>query len=208
MQNSTRKIANKLAENISNCMDKNIKIREFRDFLKNYICEEYDLSKLIEKGIAYHYSKLPTIVKMGIEDLAKEGLLKFVTCTSTLLEGVNVQANNIYIYNAKKKYEPLSNLEFWNLSGRAGRMTNDLCGNIICIDFKNDWYDERYSKRNIENVDFKKNKIINSELGSFDLYITKKDEIRENKQNKDKIESYRNLESVLILEKMEGYYVK
>lgn len=208
VQNSTRKIANKLAENISNCMDKNIKIREFRDFLKNYICEEYDLSKLIEKGIAYHYSKLPTIVKMGIEDLAKEGLLKFVTCTSTLLEGVNVQANNIYIYNAKKKYEPLSNLEFWNLSGRAGRMTNDLCGNIICIDFKNDWYDERYSKRNIENVDFKKNKIINSELGSFDLYITKKDEIRENKQNKDKIESYRNLESVLILEKMDGVNLK
>ena len=87
-------------------------------------------------------------------------------------------------------------------------MTNDLCGNIICIDFKNDWYDERYSKRNIENVDFKKNKIINSELGSFDLYITKKDEIRENKQNKDKIESYRNLESVLILEKMDGVNLK
>ncbi|MFR5169998.1 MAG: DEAD/DEAH box helicase [Clostridium paraputrificum] len=204
IQSSTRKIANKLAGNISCSTVKNIKIKEFSDFLKNYICEEYDLSKLIEKGIAYHYSKLPTIVKMGIEDLAKDGLLKFVTCTSTLLEGINVQANNIYIYNAQKRYEPLSNLEFWNLSVRAGRMTNDLCGNIICIDLKNDWYDKRYSKRDIENVDFKKNEIINNELGSFDLYIAKKDEIRENKQNKDMIESYKNLESILVLEKMDG----
>lgn len=204
IQSYTRKIANKLAQNLNYSADKNTKIKEFSDFLKKFICPEYDLAKLIDKGIAYHYSRLPTIIKMGIEDLAKDGLLKFITCTSTLLEGINVQANNIYIYNAEKRYKPLSNLEFWNLSGRAGRMNNDLCGNIICIDLKNNWYDERYSERKIENVVFKKSEIINKELGKFDLYINKKDEIKENKDNKDMIESYKNLESILILEKMNG----
>lgn len=199
---STRKIANSLPQYDIIHNEKNNKRNEFSDFLKKYICKEYDLANLIDKGIAYHYSKLPTIIKSGIEDLAKDGLLNFITCTSTLLEGINVQANNIYIYKAEKQYQPLSNLEFWNLSGRAGRMNNDLCGNIICIDIKNDWYESQYCQRKIEDVEFKKNKVISNELGSFYLYITDKDNIKETRQNKDKIESYKNLESILILEKL------
>ncbi|MCE5221385.1 MAG: DEAD/DEAH box helicase [Clostridium sp.] len=201
---STRKISNKLAKQKNFPKLNIIELDEFSDFLKKYICEEYDLADLIQRGVAYHYSKLPSIIKNGVEDLAKDGKLKIISCTSTLLEGINVQANNIYIYNPKKNTEFLSNLEFWNLSGRAGRMNNDLCGNIICINFKSDWYNSNYARRKIEDIEFKKNKMISEELNQFKSYIENKETIKVNRNNKEVIVCNENLESILLLEKIDG----
>ncbi|EOU1117581.1 DEAD/DEAH box helicase [Clostridium perfringens] len=205
-QSSARNIANAILK--CEIFEKNYNndLKEFSDFLKNYICENYDLANLITYGIAYHYSKMPSIIKIGIEDLAKNGKLKLVTCTTTLLEGVNIQANNIYIYNPKKFNYALSKLEFWNLAGRAGRMSNDICGNIICIDLDKKSCFEEYWDRNIENINFKKNEILIKDVNRFENYLNNK-EISENINKKEKeklVDSYKNLESILILEKMDN----
>ncbi len=199
IQSSTRKIANEIIKDERFCDLDDIDLVEFSDFLKKYICEQYDLAKLITKGVAYHYSKMPSIIKMGIEDLAKKGKLKVITCTATLLEGINIQANNIYIYNPRKKNDWLTNLEFWNLSGRAGRMKNDICGNIICIDIKNDWYEEKYSKKNIENIEFEKHKIFSNDFELFEEYLHNRDIGLSEYQ----IKSFETLESILLVEKIE-----
>lgn len=200
----TRKICNELNEYIRFDYEEDEEVKEFCEFLRSYICKEYELANLVEKRVAYHYSKLPSIIKTGIEDLAKNGKLKFIACTSTLLEGINIQANSIYIFNAKKLYKELSNLEFWNLAGRAGRMNRDLCGNIICIDLDNSEYPEGYSSRNIEKVVFKKDRMLNDNLNDFKEYIVHKKDIQVTRVNKEQLESNQNLESILILEKLEG----
>ena len=203
-QSSTRNIVNEIIKYDEFIPIKDNELNEFSDFLKQYICDKYDLVDLIKRGVAYHYSMIPNIIKMGIEDLAQKGKLKVIACTSTLLEGINVQANNIYIYNPKKNTEFLSDLEFWNLSGRAGRMKNDICGNIICIDINNQWNNEGYFQKNIEDIDFKKNKILSNDVEKFKNYLMDKDSIPNNKENKGIIDSYKNLESVLLLEKIDG----
>lgn len=108
---------------------------EFAEFVELYIHKKYILGDYIRKGIVYHYGKLPGFIRNGIEELASDGKFKIIACTPTLLQGINVPAQNIYIADPKKGDDDLlSNLEFWNLAGRAGRMGFDLNGNIILID--------------------------------------------------------------------------
>ncbi|MCY6483250.1 DEAD/DEAH box helicase [Clostridium aestuarii] len=145
---NTTKLAVDVCEKIfnsGNYDDSNIDVlNEFADFIEYSISKKYLLSKYIRKGIVYHYGKLPPFIRGGIEELAAQGYFKIIACTSTLLQGINLPAQNIYVYNPVKgrgkKKKDLSNLEFWNLAGRAGRMGYDFCGNIILIQNK-EWND-------------------------------------------------------------------
>lgn len=120
----------------------------FAEYIEQFINKHYLLADFIKHGIAFHYGKLPAVIRLGIEELAEKGKIKLLACTSTLLQGVNIPAQNIYIYNPKKNTTQFSSLEFWNLAGRAGRMRYDLAGNVILIDNKS-WEDiDRYDNKN------------------------------------------------------------
>ncbi|MDM0468113.1 DEAD/DEAH box helicase [Clostridium perfringens] len=140
----------------------NKKLNEFADFIENIIDKKYYLGDFIRKGIAFHYGKLPQFIRLGIEELADEGLLRFIVCTSTLLQGVNIPAQNIYVYNPGD----LNKLDFWNLLGRAGRMGNDLVGNIILIQNQSwseiDMYDNKETALEFETESIKREKILNN----------------------------------------------
>ncbi|MGD6796271.1 DEAD/DEAH box helicase [Metabacillus indicus] len=114
---------------------KDERLEEFAEFIEEYISEKYELAMFVRCGLAFHFGSLPPIIRSGIEELFKEGAIKIVCCTSTLLEGLNMPAKNIFIYKPEKgQGKPIDKLNFWNLAGRAGRMGNDFSGNIICID--------------------------------------------------------------------------
>lgn len=102
-------------------------------FIREYIHKEYMLADFIEKGVAFHYGKLPSIIRKNIEELFKNEELKYIVCTSTLLYGVNVPAKNLFIMEPKKDTIPLTKAEFWNLIGRAGRLKKDFNGNIFLV---------------------------------------------------------------------------
>ena len=121
------------------------------------------MSKYIRKGIVYHYGDLPPFVRGGIEELASKGYFKIIACTSTLLQGVNIPAQNIYVYNPSNYTTPLSNLEFWNLVGRAGRMGHDFVGNIILIQNKK-WNDIDMYDNNNSRVEFVSDKFKGLEM--------------------------------------------
>ena len=74
---------------------------------------------------------------MRIENLYKQGSIKFLFCTSTLLEGVNLPAKNIFILSEKIGDGKMSDIDFWNLAGRAGRLRKDISGNIFCVNLFN-----------------------------------------------------------------------
>ena len=106
------------------------------DFISDFVHEEFILGKYLRYGIALHNGSLPTFIRKRIEDLYARKKIKFIFCTSTLLEGVNLPTQNVFIYPfAKSTLNDAGkcNLDFWNLAGRAGRYRNELSGNIICI---------------------------------------------------------------------------
>ena len=77
---------------------------------------------------------MPDIIRTAIEDLARDGEIRFVCCTSTLLQGVNLPARNIVICKPTKgRGATMEAGDFWNLAGRAGRLMREYRGNVWCI---------------------------------------------------------------------------
>jgi len=105
----------------------------FIDFLRKEIHPEYPLINCLECGVGFHYGNMPSIVRSGVESLFKNDEIKFICCTSTLLQGVNLPAKHIIIENPKSGDMPMSRSDFLNLSGRAGRLLKEFHGNIWCI---------------------------------------------------------------------------
>ncbi|HFK6936569.1 TPA: DEAD/DEAH box helicase [Listeria monocytogenes] len=95
--------------------------------------EDYYLLDCLRKGVAFHFGGLPQRIREKIEILFREKVIDHIFCTSTLLEGVNLPAKNIFILSNSIGLRKFSDIDFWNLAGRAGRLTIDLSGNIICI---------------------------------------------------------------------------
>ena len=88
---------------------------------------------LVRKGLAFHTGELPINVRIKIEEACRKGLLKLVFCTSTLLEGVNLPADNIFVTTLHNGKGKLSRLDFLNLIGRVGRLGHSIIGNVFLI---------------------------------------------------------------------------
>ena len=98
----------------------------------------YILVKCVRKGVAFHYSNMPTPVRQAIEDAVRSGVIDYLVCTTTLLQGVNLPAKNLFICKPYKGEKiPLESVDFWNLAGRAGRLLKEFQGNIFLIDYEN-----------------------------------------------------------------------
>lgn len=103
--------------------------------VKDAIHTNYKLAKVLRKGVAFHYGNMPLLIRREIEKLFSKGVIHYLICTSTLLEGVNLPAKSIIIRKPRRgKSQPLNANDFWNLAGRAGRWGKEFCGNIICIE--------------------------------------------------------------------------
>ena len=96
------------------------------------------LTKTLKKGVAYHVAYIPSRIKEKIETLFKKNKIKTVFCTSTLLEGVNFPAENLFLMlNSSSNWLKDSyRVDFKNLIGRVGRIEFNMFGNIFLISDK------------------------------------------------------------------------
>ena len=101
--------------------------------IKNEIHGDYYLAEVVQKGVAYHIGYLPSSIRLQIENLFRSGAIKTVFCTSTLVEGVNLPADNLFIMNYKNGISNMTPVEFRNLIGRVGRIEFNLYGNVFLI---------------------------------------------------------------------------
>lgn len=125
----------------------NNKLKKASKIIGDYIHPDYYLASIIKKGVAYHFGNMPQLIRNLIEDLYKNGDIKYIFCTSTLLEGVNMPTQNLFILDNKKHRSELKSIDFWNLAGRAGRMSRELQGNVFCIKHNEcDWKGSAFFK--------------------------------------------------------------
>lgn len=106
---------------------------EIAQQIKEFVHDNYELAEAINYGVAFHFGNLPQSIRDLIEHHFKIGNIDYLFCTSTLLEGVNLPARSVFILTHKKGPRPLDPIDFWNLSGRAGRLAMELAGDIFCI---------------------------------------------------------------------------
>jgi hypothetical protein len=110
-------------------------LKDLSDFARDTVHPDFQLVDLVRRGVAFHYGNMPTLLRSEIERLFKDGKIRFLVCTSTLVEGVNLACRTIVARGPKKgQTTPMGPHDFWNLAGRAGRWGQDFSGNIVCVD--------------------------------------------------------------------------
>ncbi|WP_233831755.1 DEAD/DEAH box helicase [Paraburkholderia sp. ZP32-5] len=108
---------------------------QLAELARKGVHQDFRLAPLVERGVAFHYGNMPSLLRLEIERLFRSGKIRFLVCTSTLIEGVNLSCRTIVVRGPRKgKGHPMEPHDFWNLAGRAGRWGDEFQGNIICID--------------------------------------------------------------------------
>ena len=104
---------------------------------KEYVAlpEFYEISKLLQKGVAVHHSGVTPVFREMIEILYRKQYIKLLVATETFAIGVNVAIKSV-IYTGLKKYDGkgfrfLHSHEYGQGAGRAGRRGKDDKGTII-----------------------------------------------------------------------------
>jgi len=93
-----------------------------------------DLRRFISAGVGVHHAGLLPKYRLLVEKLAQDGLLKIICGTDTLGVGVNVPIRSV-LFTQLCKYDGtnvrlLSNREFAQIAGRAGRKGFDDRGDV------------------------------------------------------------------------------
>ena len=135
---------------------------------------EFLLQKVLRRGIAFHYGNLPLILREEIERLFTAGVIKFLICTSTLVEGVNMSCRNIFIRGPRRgKAHPMTQEDFWNLAGRAGRWGKEFQGNIFCVDATDSsvWGTTGAPRTKAKYIIRRATDVSMSDLGAFIRYV-------------------------------------
>lgn len=102
------------------------------NYLSDYIDNDFELIEFIKQGVAIHNGDLDAFTKRQIETIfldVKSGL-NHIFCTSTLLKGVNLNANNLFFLAARGRFDN-AELDKKNLLGRVGRLGSCLQGRIF-----------------------------------------------------------------------------
>jgi hypothetical protein len=164
------KTANEIAELLDDNEDEDL--ADFSTFLRQEVHRLYRLSGLVKKGVAFHYANLPQIVRGKIEDLLKSRKIQFVCCTSTLLQGMNLPAKNLFLENPKTGQGAdgeMSTGDFWNLVGRAGRLGKEFTGNVFSV-FGKGWDNDLLMSDRLVDIESAYNVAIHERTAELAFY--------------------------------------
>ena len=154
VESSSRQLANKM-----NVIDNRNHIKDKYNAVFNDLTpEEINLLNLDEhmwmwsRGVGFHHAGLAPIVKEFVEYLFLNKSIKYLFATETLALGINMPAKSIYIDRLHKydgiKTRPITQSEFLQLSGRAGRRGIDDKGFAFLSYDKSinrDWYSNLFT---------------------------------------------------------------
>lgn len=141
---------------------------EFIDHIKreydiNHSVEEWSLIKVLNKGFGMHHGKLPKYIQQEILEQFNAGTFSVLFCTSTIVEGVNTDAQNMIIMNASKGNEKLTPFDIKNIKGRAGRYYHCFIGRVFYM------HKELFEIENSEDLSLNFATFSDLTLGEIDL---------------------------------------
>lgn len=98
------------------------------EWMKIHIHNDWEIITTIDFQIGIHDGQLPKHINTSIIKYFNTGALKYLFCTSTIIEGVNTSAKNVVIFDDKKGGVKIDHFDYANIKGRAGRMMNHYIG--------------------------------------------------------------------------------
>lgn len=92
---------------------------------------DWALVRALRLGIGLHHGRVPRALQQYLVRAFNSGMLRFLVCTSTLIEGVNTKAKNVIIYDNKVATRKFDFFTFNNIKGRSGRMREHFVGRVF-----------------------------------------------------------------------------
>jgi len=95
------------------------------------------IRKVLTKGIGYHHAGMLPIVKDVVEELLAHRLIKVLYCTETFAVGINMPVRTV-CFDSNEKYDGkefrvMTNQEYFQMAGRAGRRGIDTEGFVFSV---------------------------------------------------------------------------
>lgn len=84
----------------------------------------------LRSGLGVHNGRIPRWLAQFTVRAFNEDRLRFLICTSTLIEGVNTKAKNVIIFDNKIANQRFDYFTFNNIRGRSGRMFYHYVGHV------------------------------------------------------------------------------
>jgi|SRR5690625_313193 len=138
---TARKIALNLTNRLGSQIEENEKLSSLKEYISSTVHPKYDLISTLKTKIAYHHGKVPLHIRNVLEYSINEKMIDNIVCTTTLMQGVNLPAQNVIMRNGhlstrkiNDEMPELTNYEISNLRGRAGRLLKDVIGRTYVLD--------------------------------------------------------------------------
>lgn len=104
-----------------------------QDYLRLEFGENFPLIDLLNYGVGVHHAGLSEEVRSLMEWLFTKAKLDFLVATTTIAQGINFPVSGVVMaahqyFSASAPPEDMPPEDFWNIAGRAGRVTHGQLG--------------------------------------------------------------------------------
>ena len=134
---STKAEAQSLANALASGREESPEFVSLVDFVRLQLGPEHQLVDNLRHGVGFHHAGLPVEVLEALERAVRSDLLPFLTCTSTLTDGVNLPVRTVVLYDQSYPGQPedsrLRGARLVNAIGRAGRAGKETEGWIVLV---------------------------------------------------------------------------
>ena len=100
----------------------------------DWVAREYNpdwlVGRALRGGVGIHHGRVPRSLAQWAVRAFEEDHVRFLVCTSTLIEGVNTKAKNVIVYDNQIAGRNLDVFTFNNIRGRSGRMFKHFIGRV------------------------------------------------------------------------------
>ncbi|WP_344140822.1 DEAD/DEAH box helicase [Polymorphospora rubra] len=132
---STRTQAQQVARGLAETCDEQPALAPLVDFVRQQLGDDHPLVTVLRHGVGFHHAGLPVEVLEALEAAVRDDSLPYLTCTSTLTDGVNLPVRTVVIYDQVYANQPpesrLRGARLVNAMGRAGRAGKETEGWIV-----------------------------------------------------------------------------
>jgi replicative superfamily II helicase len=103
------------------------------EWIKKEVNSNWNLIDFLSLGIGINDGALQKHINSSMIDYFndKEKRLRYLFCTSTIIEGVNTSAKNVIFFDDKKGGKDIDFFDYSNIKGRSGRMMIHYIGKVF-----------------------------------------------------------------------------
>jgi len=134
---STRKQAKMLAGGLAAVLEPNASMTPLVDFVETQLGAAHPILEMLRRGVGYHHAGLPVEVLEALEEAVRSDTLKYLVCTSTLTDGINLPVRTVVIYDqtypGQDESAKLRGARLVNAVGRAGRAGQETEGWVVLV---------------------------------------------------------------------------